>query len=172
MHYLFLLHCLNCHKVPFFFFRMGGRGQKEICEAAYSALTDLSVHAPMHCIFDGILGQYNFCWVEAWIIGATRKSLDLRNILSSRTSTCKTVQCSQRSCQSKKCVHFIYCSILKARMIRTHVKWIVFENIFNDSFPDDFGSYQWQLLRPLHSASHHAKILTDFSGVICLIILL
>lgn len=45
-------------------------------------------------------------------------------------------------------VHFIYCSILKACMIRTHVKWTVFENTSNNSFPDDFGSCQWQLLRP------------------------
>lgn len=118
----------------------------------------MSVHGPMHCIFDGISGQYNFCWVETWIIWATRRSLDLRNILSSRTSTCKTVQCSQSRCQRKRCVHFIYCSILKACMIRTHVKWFVFENIYNDSFPDNCGSCQWQLLRPLHSASHHAKI--------------
>lgn len=126
----------------------------------------------MHCIFDGILGQCNFCWIETWIIWATRRSLDLRNILSSSTSTCKTVQCSQSSCQRKKRVHFIYCSILKACMIRAHVKWIVFENTFNYSFPDSFGSCQWQLLRLLHSTSHHAKILTDFCGIVHLIILL
>lgn len=70
-------------------------------------------------IFDGILGQYNFCLVETLIIRMTRRSLDLRNmgvveqVLVKLYSACRAI-----NFQRKMCFHFIYCSILKACRIR------------------------------------------------------
>lgn len=63
----------------------------------------------MHCIFDGVLEQYNFCWVETWIIGATRRSLDLRNILSSEQVLVKLYSAHRVAVREKL---YFYVSIL------------------------------------------------------------